>query len=204
MSEIARLIDQAIRESIAPTLKAHGFRKDGRNFRRREPNCIWIVNVQASAWNSKEEGQFTINLGVHFPALVPYIHWLRDSDRIAEASCTVRARLGHLCPQPRDRWWKVSPTSNTEELMTEMSQLLPQFALPWFEKHSDLRVAREEVLRSHYHTEWFGAAISLALEDRERALQVLSAGISSCKNEHYRNHLIAWGQQHGLLPKDTK
>ena len=194
MSEIARLIDQAIRESIAPTLKTHGFRKDGRNFRRREPNCIWIVNVQASAWNSNEEGRFTINLGVHFPTLVPYFPWKKDTDRPSEVRCLVRSRIGEL-------WWKVSPTTNPDDLKADISPRLLQFALPWFEKHSNLHEARNWVLAQHHFPHWYAAAISLALNERDRALEEVQKSLAKRRGEPGPTTMIPWGQQHGLLPK---
>lgn len=203
MSEIARLIDHTIRESIAPTLKAHGFRKDGRNFRRREPNCIWIVNVQASAWNSNEEGQFTINLGVHFPALVPLIPWLKDTDRPLEQGCLVRTRIGHLLPAGGDFWWELRAGDDQDELNADLCRSITEFALPWLEKHSELREARNWAL-ARGRTHWWAAAISLAMHDRPSAAEELSKALSEVDaNSDQSRSLLSWGQQHGLLPKDT-
>ncbi|NUP95698.1 MAG: DUF4304 domain-containing protein [Planctomycetaceae bacterium] len=204
MSEIARLIDQAIRESIAPTLKAHGFRKDGRNFRRREPNCVWIVNVQASAWNSKDEGQFTINLGMHFPALVPFIPWLRDTDRPLEQGCLVRTRIGHLLPAGGDYWWELRASDDRADRTADLRRSVTEFALPWLEKHTDLREARNWVL-TRFRNHWWAAAISLALHDRPSSVEELSRALSEVDPSSDQSRmLLSWGQQHGVLPKDAR
>src|SRR6187401_2223125 len=43
-----------------------GFKKDGRTFWRKSDNVLQILDFQTSQWNSKEEGQFTVNiLGVN-------------------------------------------------------------------------------------------------------------------------------------------
>ena len=99
MSEVARRIDEVIRTGLAPALKAQGYKKAARTFRRREPGHTLVVNVQGSSWNSDADGSFTLNLGVYFPTVVPFLDWMRAVERPTEPDCVVRQRIGFVMPR---------------------------------------------------------------------------------------------------------
>lgn len=58
----AKLIDPVVSARLAKTLKAAGFKKAGRTFRRVSDDVVHVVNVQASGGNAGDYGQFTLKL----------------------------------------------------------------------------------------------------------------------------------------------
>ena len=53
-------------KTIAPLLKAHGFKKSNATWRRLQAESIAVLNVTKSPWGS---GDYYINLGTYFLAL---------------------------------------------------------------------------------------------------------------------------------------
>lgn len=68
MSEIASR-RRSHRSGAAPDVEGVGLQKHGRTFVRDTGAAAQIFNVQASQWNQGAEGNFTLNLGVYFPAV---------------------------------------------------------------------------------------------------------------------------------------
>lgn len=87
MSDVGKLVDLIAREALAEPLKAAGYRKDGRTWRRRTGESVLVVNVQASRWNDQSGGQFTLNVGVYFPALAEQLAIYPVADKPAECDC---------------------------------------------------------------------------------------------------------------------
>ncbi|MBX5145591.1 DUF4304 domain-containing protein [Rhizobium lentis] len=52
-------------------LRAHGFKKSGRNWHKADGENWLIVNVQGSRSNFGDRGQFTVNLGVNMASVAP-------------------------------------------------------------------------------------------------------------------------------------
>jgi hypothetical protein len=202
MSESYQLIDHVLRTSFAPLLKEQGFRKEARNFRRRATESILVVNVQGSDWNSSNSARFTVNLAVHFPALVPFVDWLKHSDRPLHHNCIVSSRIGRLFPEPCDHWWRITEETDLEALGEELANAWTQFGLPWLERHSTLAAGRDWALGSPLHHKWWGAAFSLALGERDRALELFTAAIAKAaadgSSEEFCDNLRAFGLKHGL------
>lgn len=199
MSEIARRIDEVIREGLAPVLKAYGYKKDRRNFRRREAECTRVVNVQGSAWNADNQGSFTINLGVYFPAVVPFLDGMRVTDRPAEVDCVARERIGYLLPAQRDYWWDVSSETDPGALAREVREAWEQFGAAWMDAHSSMQAARALALK--HNLPYWAAAISLALEEREAAGSYLEEALVAAKRSAtVTARLRDWGGRHGIIP----
>lgn len=96
MSEIARSIDEVIRLGLADWMKAHSFKKNGRNWHKNQGGNWLIVNVQASQWNMGNEGKFTINPGVYATAIAALAGKKPLEGKPKEYESTVRERLGVL------------------------------------------------------------------------------------------------------------
>lgn len=101
MSEIGKVIDRVATDALAAPLKAAGYQKAGRTWRRRVGDAIQVVNVQASRWNAGADGRFYLNAGVYFPALAARLALFPPTDAPAESACHVGIR-----PMPQGRrWW---------------------------------------------------------------------------------------------------
>jgi uncharacterized protein DUF4304 len=195
MSEIARIIDAVLTESLVPALKAARYRRSARTWRRVDPASTRVVNAQGSSWNTADMGQFTINLGLYFPELAPLVAWGRTSERPTEPACQVRMRIGHLMPGGLDRWWKLGPTSDVAALAAEVREAWDRYAVPWLEAHDDLEAARPLVAAQYAYGD---AALSLALGERADAERLIRAALAGSTQRGRTDVILAWAQQHGF------
>lgn len=53
-------------QTIAPLMKAQGFKKSNATWRRSGPESIAVFNVQTSPWGG---GVYYVNVGIYFPDL---------------------------------------------------------------------------------------------------------------------------------------
>lgn len=114
VSTSAALIDLIVREHVAPLMKRAGYRKTGRNWHRDSPPTVRVVNVQGSSWNCPDSAQFTVNLGLFFPAAAELASGEPVAARnVPEYACTIRQRIGLLMPQRSDMWWTLTDVGDT-------------------------------------------------------------------------------------------
>jgi hypothetical protein len=101
-------IELAIREHLAPVLRADGFAGSGRTFRRVVGEWIHILNVQGSRYG----GQFSINLAVH-PIVIQDVRGdAPDPKKITEELCEFRRRMSESRAR-QDMWWKHDSTAES-------------------------------------------------------------------------------------------
>lgn len=200
MSEIARRIDRVIKDGLAPVLKSQGYRKDRRTFRRREVQGTRVVNVQGSQWNAEDEGRFTVNLGVYFPTVVPFLDWMRETERPTEGDCVVNERIGFVMPARLDHWWAVTSETDLSALAREVREAWEQFGAPWLDAHADLEAAR--TLAMHKNLPYWAAAVSLALNDQASARAHLAEALAAASGKaNLTAQLRDWGRRHGINPE---
>ena len=104
-SVAAPRIESAIRDHLAPLLRADGFSGSGRTFRRTVGAWIHVLNVQGSRYG----GQFAVNLGLQPIAIPDVLGNVSDPKRIAEALCEFRRRMSDSEAR-LDKWWKHDAT----------------------------------------------------------------------------------------------
>ena len=110
MSELGKVIDHIAVEALGDPLKAAGFRRSGRTWRRQMGDAVQVVHVQASRYNAGRDGEFVLNAGVYFPALAARLGLFLPTDTLGEGDCQVRTR-----PMPPGRnWWKVRAASGAQ------------------------------------------------------------------------------------------
>lgn len=119
--------DAMIREEVRPLLAPLGFRKRRNRFVRDGEEGWQAIDFQASAWGSRHDVRFTINLAVHVRVL--------GESRGPEH---VRVRIGGLLDPPGDRWWPLDDATDTAALGAELRALLERRVLPWLEARSTL------------------------------------------------------------------
>ena len=123
-----------------------------------------------------ESGQFTVNLGVHFPRvaeLMPKRFEIPDPPK--EYHCVLRQRVGVL-QHGRDQWWTVTRGSNIEDVAKGLEQDCKEHALPWLERNKDLGHAAAELeAQQHY---WHAAAARLVLGEEDEAERLIRAAIA--------------------------
>jgi len=192
---IATLIDDVVRGALKAPLKALGYKKDRRTFRRHLDGCTQLVNVQASMWNEGASGRFTVNLGVYFRGLADLGGIGRLTDDPIESDCLVRCRIGHLLAGGEDRWWEVHSGVDQTALVSEVRQACIGEGQAWLDAHADLSSARSFLVKQG--SLYWASAASLALNDREAASSYLARAIEGWPAG--TGQLRAWGRRHGLL-----
>ena len=193
------LLDVVISSSVGPLLKADGYRKAGHTFRKTQPTCVFVVNVQASQSSSADWLKFTVNLGAFYPELNSVLNrggWASPSaSGPTEAHCHVRERLGHLMPSQRDVWWELQVGSAPPlAVCTEVMEAFRDYGLPWLRTMSDLDAARKSVERKG---EIICAAAFAILEGRRDEAQRLIETFLADRPDAIG--IRAWARQLGLM-----
>lgn len=145
MAAIARRIDKLIKSALVPMLEPLGFSRKARNFWRRQPSFIGVVNLQGNKWNEGDSGSFTLNFGVYFPELAKVLG-AAVCDSPDEAECHVRERGGMLLDPPGDRWWELGPGRDEVAVAEEVSALVKERGLRWIDDHADCMRLSETLL----------------------------------------------------------
>ena len=219
MSEIGRVIDRVAADALAAPLKAAGYRKDGRTWRRRVGDSVQVVQVQASQSTVGADGRFLLNAGVYFPALAARIGLFSPTDAPLEMDCHVRTR-----PMPPGRdWWKVRaagvarPDQEAGRILgavfawldrradrraartnaratQDLTQALERYALPWLDRLVHLPSARDELARRG--PLWWAAAASLELGEPAAAARLFAQAVAAAPAK--AENLRRWGRRNGL------
>jgi hypothetical protein len=134
------LIGQIVKSHIAPGLKSRGFRKDRYLWSLQQDELVQFVALQSSRWSHGDEGEFTFNLGVHWPtpyedligARLPY-HYL------------FWRRIGWLIPLQKDYWWNVSRASDLDAIGRQVIETVTGFGLPALDQFRSPDKVREHL-----------------------------------------------------------
>jgi hypothetical protein len=157
-------IFRSVLNVVARDLRSAGFIRKGSTFTKAVGSNALIVNVQKSTSSSQAEIRFAVNLGV-------VVGELLDSDRAGPAEVKieeahVRTRLDAVMGLPRDQWWQIGPSTDSDALAKEVVSMVRDVALPYL---GDLNTTRAVVnlWRS-------GVSPGLTARMRERYLRQLS------------------------------
>jgi hypothetical protein len=200
VSDVGKFVDLIARVALAEPLKAAGYRKDGRTWRRRTDESVLVVNVQSSRWNDQAEGQFTLNVGVYFPALAEQLAIYPVTDKPAECDCHLRQRPVMLSTGGLDTWWKVSPADSEDKISAigaEVRAIFQMYAQPWLDRLKDLAAAKDELVRKK--NLWWASAACLVLGNHEEAKTLLKGAIQEGQRQDIQERLQRWGEDRGLL-----
>ncbi len=180
-------------------LKALNFRKSANTWIRP---VAWpqVINVQLSRWNSAEEAQFTVNLGISIPELHLASESLPLKGALKEHDCDVRSRIGQLFPSKNDHWWKVAPTTDPEELVEDVFERINEFALPWFDRLSNFSsIAGEFTDRKSP----FMAALAFHLAGDSKSASESMSRAHEGSNTHFLSKLRRIAAKLGIQIKDA-
>ncbi len=194
MSEISKRIDAIIRGNLAPLLKERGFRKKARNFYRQHDDRVELINVQASQWNEGAEGQFTVNVGVYYPAISEITDAPSVKGMPKEYDCTVRQRIGLISEDRKDTWWSLNATSDDGQIAKDVAKKVEMLCLPWLESMSNLD---EVKALAAINRPLVAAGISLHQGNDLEARDYLNQSFK--KQPVAKSRAMAWGKKHGLI-----
>jgi hypothetical protein len=131
VAESVGLLEELLREWIAPLLKPEGFRKAGRSFEKESEEAIVVVNYQRSR-DGGECDRFTVNLGIASKRLFAFEDPRRTKHTPVEV-CHWRMRMGRTLDPPRDAWWELCSSTDVPEVGREHQEILRTKALPLLE-----------------------------------------------------------------------
>lgn len=125
--------DTIIKLGFHNKLKPLGFKKKGNNFYLKKEHLGLIINIQKSAYYSKEKIHFTINIGVFIPEyyLTHEYHKNILPEYPTEPDCAIRSRIGQLKNQ-NDIWFDIDKNTDPNILINEMDLNLENWILPYF------------------------------------------------------------------------
>ena len=156
------IIKELVARLHGDILKPRGFKKSAHTWIRTD-GWSKLINLQLSKSNTSAEASFTLNLGVFIRELHDAAGSYSVTGEPKEPDCDIRTRVGMLLPSGTDKWWKVTPASNTGRLFDEVSADLIDAGLPWLESLQDYSTVATELMRQKNH---FLAAIAHKLDGR--------------------------------------
>jgi hypothetical protein len=193
--------DRTIKEGFQEVLKPLGFKKKANNFYLELPELGQIINVQKSAYYSKQKIHFTINTGIFIPKYWLAFYNFHDGTLPlypTEAQCLVRKRIGNLKNQ-KDIWYDIEEETDENVLINEMKENLEKYILPHFDRIKSttqlLELIESENLLS-------GVLDKLILFGEfkltEKAQTEFDYLLKKTRNPHILESVKEYGQKYGL------
>jgi hypothetical protein len=62
---VKEIFEEILKESVNPFLKKHGYKRQAMNFRKTENGLTYIINFQASGYNSVDYAAYYTNCGIY-------------------------------------------------------------------------------------------------------------------------------------------
>jgi len=193
--------DFIIKKSFHSKLKPLGFKKKGNNFYLKKEHLGLIINIQKSAYYSKQKIHFTINIGVFIPEyyLTHDYHKNILPDYPTEPDCAIRSRIGQLKNQ-NDIWFDVDERTDPNILISEMDINLEQWILPYFNnfesKNSFVKWLDSTDSRTHPLTKLIiFAEYGLDNKAKDEYNRLMS---EKFRNPYYKQNVIDYGIKYKL------
>ena len=139
------MFKSVLRDQIAPMLRSRGWKGSGRDFKRTSDLYRAFINFQKSVHNTKDEVEFTVNLGVLNDEAIAErsAAWKRAIEEWGRDVVVIptwgswSARIGFLFPTPSDKWWRLVTGRAPDKVVSEVSNAFTEYALPAIERQMD-------------------------------------------------------------------
>jgi hypothetical protein len=201
MSDIKEMIDLVIKNEFSETLKNSGYKKSGRNWKKKKENLLLFTNLQASSFNTSEEGQFTLNLAIFFPEADMLKNGPPSNDKPHYTDCILQERIGRLIPDGGDIWWKVDKNTDLINLGRTIAEVWKTYGEKWLENLSDYEKAKKWLLEYRQLPFW-ASIFALCQNKVEESKELLLLAINKNDIENRKDlsdYLRDWGQRHGVI-----
>jgi hypothetical protein len=169
----SKAVDAALRRDFWPRLAELGFvDRTGRTARRTRDQSVDVVTVRSfNAYHAEvlatSSFSFSVDLGVHYPALHRHPSWIYPvASSLTAVRCAARLTLpkGIVQPQPQRRrlfhavdaaaddyeirdmdrpdvWWVAADGNNVEQVVADARDQFGRLGLPWCAALADLHEA---------------------------------------------------------------
>ncbi len=121
-----------VKKYISADLKKAGFKKSKETWNRHKKSLVHVINIQKSQWSSRNDIDFTLNIGIFIHDLNRIVWDKNEPKVIQEYSCFPRYRIGYWpnMYQGRDVWWNVKSESDVDKVGVNVSEILSRNCLP--------------------------------------------------------------------------
>lgn len=137
------VFDRLLTDTLAPDLKAAGFRKSGRKFYRRLGSIIQLIHFDGAWCSSREELMFHVDLAIwsdRVASLEPFRETSPGTRKGLPRSgvpvpylCHWRARIAEIAPGTRTTRWICKANASNTQLRTNLRNAILDHALPCFD-----------------------------------------------------------------------
>lgn len=134
----SKVIDEIVRQGVAPFMKELGFSKKGNTWWQSYERVIEVIDIQKDRFNDGFVARFTVNLGLYWPEVQKAIAQEARSFPPKTPDCTVSERLGLLFDEGRDFWWTVGPQTDVHGIGRDCVVKIQDFGIPWLRSGHDL------------------------------------------------------------------
>lgn len=111
---------------IYEILKPLGYRKEASNYRFLGADGLCrIINLQKNKWNTDEQCEFVINIGIYFEK-----DNLISNRKFKEYDCQICKRLYNR-ERPEEEWWCLDSETDVEEIFINIKPVL-LYIETWF------------------------------------------------------------------------
>lgn len=136
-----------VKDLLSPAFRELGFKGSGGQYSLPCPTCWALLALQRSTYSTSAEVRFTINRLV-----VNKTTWkqqrqeqrhLPDFPKVSTfyGTWVPQARIGHLTPDGRDRWWRLSSKRDLNPIADEVIHDVREYARPWMRQQLRPRLA---------------------------------------------------------------
>lgn len=189
-SPITQAIDTLISESVAPMLKAQGFKKKAQRFWRNRGDAIQLVEFDRGKYNVDATGKFGISVGVFYPAVWKMVCELRPGwgtefsvEYPPIQNCLLSECLSPPDIKPLDQYWDIDATRDNRELVNAVNSVIEMKGLVWLTSHTPIKQCFPRLSELSAKGEWLSAMYlfcgALIEGDRDLALEQGRAVLAS-------------------------
>lgn len=193
MVKMQDVFKQILKETIAPLLKKHRFKKKGNNFVRTFSGFSWTINVQSSSWNTSEDVAFTINTGISVESLYGTYYQDEPPKFQLEVDSVMRLRISELkstSDQHEDIWYKLTSVTILDDLTEQIKQDIEKIIIPHFQRFHSLQDViqglKKREVQGYYENPHVLAVLYLECGDREAAKERLKNVYAECETDEER------------------
>jgi hypothetical protein len=130
-----------LKERIAPSLRAEGFKGSGQKFQLPVPGWWALLEFQRARFGTVDDVLVTVNV-----LACSHETWeqaRREQPAIGDRPIGYAmypdrvwcSRIGSLMPAGTDHWWRVTPDTDLDGLADEMLDAITRYAIPAIRSH---------------------------------------------------------------------
>ncbi|MDI9862322.1 DUF4304 domain-containing protein [Flectobacillus roseus] len=193
--------DKIIKQGFHEILKPLGFKKKANNFYLKLDTIGQIINIQKSAFGSKDSISFTINTGIFVPEY--WLAFYNYSDKglpnyPTEPECLIRKRIGTLRNR-HDTWYDIKERTDEQQLIDEMKTNLTKFILPYFDRLNSTEKMLQELDKADMIMTPLGKIIIYGeLKLFDKAKREYEGLLNKKTNPHFLMTVKKYGQKYEL------